>query len=391
MRILIAPDKFKGTLTQREACAAIRRGIERAAKERGIEVEIDECPVADGGEGTIEAIRAAIPMWVECAAIVPGPIPERMTAAEWGMWLGTDGQSTAVLESFRAVGLHLIEPHERDPERMSSFGLGAMINAAVHAHCPRVLIALGGSATVDGGIGMAQALGWGSFDEDPRARTVLTGRAIATLTGLPTPAWTRTAERKGVQFIALCDVQNPLLGPRGAARMFGPQKGATPEQVERLERGLENLVRVCRECGIPCDPDQPGAGAAGGLGFGLATFLGAKLVPGAPFILDLLNFDQRCAAADLVITGEGKMDMQTAEGKACAEVARRAANTAKPCIAIVGTTDEEPETLRLALARRGVALHSIRRASKDARATDSPAGALEEATHAALLEFLPSR
>jgi glycerate kinase len=214
-----------------------------------------------------------------------------------------------------------------------------------------ILVALGGTATIDGGIGVAEEFGCLLFDGHgkrlegtPRSLQIL--NAIALLDS--------SSILRSTRLIALCDVQNPLLGPRGAARMFGPQKGASPEQVERLEAGLENLVHVCRERGIPCDPDQPGAGAAGGLGFGLATFLGAKLVPGAPYVLDLLNFDERCQRADLIITGEGKMDMQTAEGKACAEVARRAERAGKPCIAVVGTTDGHPDFLRQQLAHRGV-------------------------------------
>lgn len=394
MRILIAPDKFKGTLTQRESAAAMRRGVERAARELGIEIEVDECPVADGGEGTLGAISGASPGWQRCETRIVRPSTRGTMLAEWGLWRDSAGKLTAVIESAQALGLHLIESHERDPVRATTFGLGTLVEATIFAGCRTVLIGLGGSATVDGGIGMAQCMGWGQLDPDPRERTLATATSLLVLSKLPSPSWIRVAERSGIEFLALCDVQNPLLGPRGAARMFGPQKGATPEQVERLEVGLENLVRVCKECNIPCDPDQPGAGAAGGLGFGLATFLGAKLVPGAPYILDLLNFDERCASADLVITGEGKMDMQTAEGKACAEVAKRAERAGKPCIAVVGTTEGDAEHLRISLGAREVRFESIHVAGSGgpaATTSGDPAAQLAEATHVALAERFRAR
>lgn len=348
MRILIAPDKFKGTLTQREACAAIRRGVERAARERGIAVDIDECPVADGGEGTQEVISL---------------------------------HADPVVESASVIGLSRIPVEHRDPAGISTEPLGREIAAMLAKQPARLLIALGGSATVDGGIGVAAACGY-VFRDARGDRLPPIGRSLPDIRSIAHPADSRSSACPSVT--ALCDVQNPLLGPRGAARQFGPQKGATPDQVERLERGLENLVHVCRECGIPCDPDQPGAGAAGGLGFGLATFLGAKLVPGAPFILDLLNFDERCAAADLVITGEGKMDMQTAEGKACAEVAKLAAKAGKPCIAVVGTTEEPPEVLKKRLTESGVVFETILATSGGAEA----AAALEYAAFVAVCDRL---
>lgn len=388
MRILLAPDKFKGTLTQREACAAMGAGVKRAAREAGIEVVIDECLVADGGEGTLEAIGSVIPTLVMAEAATLDPTLRLGMRAEWGCWRH-DADLIACIESARAVGLHLVDDKQRDPERLTTFALGSLIGAALSAHCTTILIGLGGSSTIDGGTGAAQALGWTIAGdhrfqfEIRREREVALPGGLATV-GLRRPSCTHAAELGTASFIALCDVQNPLLGPRGAARQFGPQKGATPEQVERLEAGLENLVRVCRACGIPCDPDQPGAGAAGGLGFGLATFLGATLVPGAPYILDLLKFDERCAAADLVITGEGKMDMQTAEGKACAEVAKRAESACKPSIAVVGQVEGHPDDLRKRLAACGVRFEAIH-ATIPAK---NAATALEDATCNALRDWL---
>lgn len=427
MRILIAPDKFKGTLTQHEACTAIRRGVERAAHERGIEVEIDECPVADGGEGTLEAIHASVgagepAVWLQPTGLRHGPeclrgravmdppyqqqvVPESIfpdafenlvafyesqqaSTETMDLWMGSDRRAkrAAYIETADVLGLQALSG--MDLEIRSTAMLGPLLERLLCRSVARVVMGLGGSGTVDGGIGVAERIGVSCSDVSGQRCLVYPFwlKHLARIEPLPPDHIART-----IELIALCDVQNPLLGPRGAARMFGPQKGATPEQVERLEAGLENLVRVCRECGIPCDPDQPGAGAAGGLGFGLATFLGAKLVPGAPYILDLLHFDERCAAADLIITGEGKMDMQTAEGKACAEAAKRAAKAGKPCIAVVGTTEGEPEVLRRSLAQRNVVFQAIHRASADVPTAEDAARSLESAAYGAVIEAFGSR
>ncbi|MBL8745149.1 MAG: glycerate kinase [Phycisphaerae bacterium] len=412
MRILIAPDKFKGTLTQRQACAAIRRGAENAAREAGIRVEFDEGPVADGGEGTLEVVTSAQRAEFHRRRVL-GPDGERRVDAQSCSWTGEGGERYCLIESARCIGLALVD--QPDPENATSFGLGELIRSET-ADDHTVIVGLGGSATTDGGVGMAQGCGVefgtdpsitrekpakrehepdGSCESHPARHWkehVLRGRDLLSIRSIVRVPSLRAPSSSARRLIALCDVQNPLLGPRGAARMFGPQKGATPEQVERLEAGLENLVRVCRECNIPCDPDQLGAGAAGGLGFGLATFLGAKLVPGAPYILDLLNFDERCKQADLVITGEGRMDMQTAEGKACAEVAKRAERAAKPCIAVVGTTDGEPADLQHALEGHAIRFHSIRRVSDSAltpiQGKEVHADRLADAARVALLAFL---
>lgn len=429
MRVLIAPDKFKGTLTAREAAAAIRAGIERAARELAIAVDFDECPVADGGEGTLEALAAALPrarrqtlsvrtlhgqhevtlllsdseiLDVEMVSIRLGRVAFLTAALAAGTLIGSfaftnnaplqtsvlgaaaallvigavcvvgawtriiarrrrnagRNSITGFIESASVIGLASIPASMRDPELLGTEPVGGLILQAIHAGARTIVVGLGGSATVDGGIGAAAALGWvfrdraGSVIGDPEPTC---GRSLGLIASVRAP------HTPPPRVIALCDVSNPLLGPAGAARVYGPQKGATPEQIERLEDGLENLVRVCRECGIDCDPVAPGAGAAGGLGFGLATFLGADLVQGSSFVLDASNFDARVAAADLVITGEGRMDMQTARGKACAEVARRAARAGKPCIAVVGRTEGEPGPMREALALEGLRFELIER------------------------------
>ncbi len=391
MLILIAPDKFKGSLTATEAARAIAAGVRAAAANAGIAIEIDECPVADGGEGFIDIAARSIPV-LRHSASVHGPL-NRVVAAQWAsfkhpsrlrrdrrarpmgygflsmpvsisfrpLWsflLRVDWHKyrVAVIESAAAAGLRMVPETNRDPVRASTRGVGELIGAAMEAECSQVVVGLGGSATVDGGIGAANALGVRFLDDrDHEIQPI--GESLSRIARVDMRSLDRRVRR--LELIALCDVSNPFLGPNGAARVFGPQKGATPEQVERLEAGLENLVRVCREAGLPCHPDATGAGAAGGLGFGLATFLGAELRPGAPFILDLLKFKERAARADLVITGEGRMDAQTASGKAAAAVAISAAELGKPVIAIVGSTDRAPDELVYFLHDHGVPIDQI--------------------------------
>jgi len=410
VRILIAPDKFKGTLSAKEAATAIERGVRLAA---GDSIEVEVCPVADGGEGFLDCVRTALEVAPE-EVPVSGPLIYRSVTArvltvpprtrldmpctlsrideyklskvpgakerfEQTFEKGTV-PCDAYLEAADAVGIRHLVPYEMDPEETSSHGLGQLVRHALELNCRRVFIGLGGSATVDGGAGIASWLGV-KFLNDEGADTCgmpSTLSQVQRILALPADDPVRA-----IEVVALHDVSNPLLGPNGAARVYGPQKGATPEQVERLEAGLTNLVRVCRECGVPCDPDQPGAGSAGGLGFGLATFLGAKLVPGAPFIFDLLKFDERVARADLVITGEGRLDSQTASGKAAAEVARRAAAVGKPCFAVVGSTEGAPDEVRAALAAKGIeyvgVASAVEAAESSEAALDKPGRWLEEA------------
>lgn len=425
VRILIAPDKFKGTLTAIEASEAMSRGTRRAAAELRIVIEVDECPVADGGEGTLDCIARArgITVFGGCFQINPfdqesitprmlidPPLeqiidPDQMAIDSFEYLIDRDlvdhpsdhealaylyghnwdAPRDVVLESAEVIGLRLRAGQEPMIENYSTEVLGSMIERSLSRFTKRIIIGLGGSGTIDGGFGMASKSGVRFF----------TRRGAS---AIPAPFFMSDVVRviplshdhplRKIEIIALCDVQNPLLGPTGAARMFGPQKGATPEEVERLEAGLENLVRVCRDSGLPCDPDAPGAGAAGGLGFGLATFLGAKLVPGAPYILDLLKFGERAVAADRIITGEGMLDAQTAQGKACAAVARAAARAGKPVIAVVGDTAGDASVLAERLDAAGVRFASIHRLTDIAPAEHAKAHAgptLEEAAYRAVL------
>lgn len=344
VRVLIAPDKFKGTMTAQQASRAIGLGVRDACLERGVLAEFDQCPVADGGEGTIEAITGAgvaFDLWEDGRWGPRGVFGPKFPGAEW---ISIDRMQTHIIESARFIGLQLVAPEDRHPPLMTSAGLGSVISFA-SSEVPRtIVVGLGGSATVDGGFGAAWAdgrvrpiypSGYRPFgaDDMPYAIDLEAIEEIELL----------HHEDSQRQFVALCDVDNPLLGPNGAARVYGPQKGATTKEVEQLERGLENLLRVCRRAGIDVDPDTPGAGAAGGLGYGMMAFFGAKLVSGAEYVLDMIGFDARARAADVVITGEGRLDAQTSRGKAAAVVARRAAAVGRAVLCVAGEIERGAE------------------------------------------------
>ncbi len=330
MKILLAPDSFKECLTASEVCTAMHRGI----LDRLPQASVVSVPMADGGEGTVEAIRRELPL-EDVSLTVTGPMQEKVDVV-----YGLDPRScTAVIESARACGLARVVPEARNPLVATTRGVGEMIRDALDRGAKRILLALGGVATVDGGTGLARALGFAFLD---RAKRPLAegGGALSDLAYIEIP---RHRPWDGVDIEALCDVTNPLVGDRGAARTYGPQKGATPAQVEVLETGLCRLAMVMARSLNARTAEAPGAGAAGGLGFGLAGFLGAMLVPGANRIMDLVGLEEAMASADLVITGEGRTDSQTAHGKVCSGVAALAAKGSVPCVilsgAVAGSTD----------------------------------------------------
>lgn len=330
MRILIAPDSFKGSLSAVQVARALARGVTRALP--GAQVE--SCPVADGGEGTAEVLCLNTGgRMVEQA--VTGPLGEPVTAR---FAILGDGQ-TAVVEIAAASGLPLVPAERRDPMRTTSYGTGELIAAALEAGCRRVLVALGGSATVDGGMGMLEALGFRFLDA--RGRPVPRGgRGLAAVaTAL------RPRALPPVEFVAACDVDNPLLGEQGAAAVYGPQKGATPEMVQELDRGLARLAAVWkRDWGVDVAA-LPGAGAAGGAGAALAAGLGAPLVSGAGLVIEYSGLEDRLRRADLVITGEGRLDGQTRRGKAPAAVAAAARRAGVPVVAVCGSLAASGEEL----------------------------------------------
>jgi glycerate kinase len=335
MRVLVCPDKFKGSLTANQAAEAIARGF----SEGWPEAECVLCPLADGGEGTLEVlVKATGGRLVEME--VTGPLGEKRRAP-----LGILGDgTTAVVEMAAASGLELIPPDCRDPRRTTTAGTGDLIRGALDMGFRRIIVGIGGSGTNDGGTGMASALGArfldGEGNELPPGGGNLHRLERIDLSGLDPRV--REAE-----IIVASDVDNPLLGPEGASRVYAPQKGAGPEDVEFLEKGLARLAEVASaQISIPAreggprsgaDPAAvPGAGAAGGLGFGLTVFLGARIRPGIEVVMEAVGFEELLSSCRLVITGEGRLDAQTAHGKTVNGVARKASERKVPVLVLAG-------------------------------------------------------
>lgn len=333
MKVVIAPDSFKGSLSAREVAQAIASGIRKVWPEAVIEC----VPLADGGEGTVRALVDATG-----GAIVDVRVTGPMgTPVDAFFGLLGDG-TTAVIEMAAASGLPLVPPAERDPGRATTRGTGELIRAALDRGCRKLIIGIGGSATNDGGAGMAQALGV-SF-KDKQGRELGPGglalKELATIDVSGIDPRIREAE-----IVVACDVDNPLYGPRGASAVYGPQKGATPEMVEALDQSLRRLAEVIDEtCGLDVQA-IPGAGAAGGLGAGLVAFCGATLRPGIEIVLEALRFDERLQGADLVIAAEGGVDGQTAFGKAPSGVLKAAVRRKIPVVVVGGSIADDAVTL----------------------------------------------
>lgn len=327
MRVLIACDKFKGTLSAGEVAGIIRRELSNALPG----AEFDLCPIADGGEGTTEAVITALNgEWVECATV---DARGRSLMARYG-WLAET--RTAIMEMSAASGLAQVLDLPLQPEQASTFGTGLLMRHALERGAARILMGLGGSATNDGGAGMAAALGFRFLDE-----------AGVELEPLPLnfPRLARVLPPEGrlcaVQ--AACDVENPLLGKNGASAVYGPQKGVS--EVEFFEQGLVRLAEIVRQdLGVDFR-DTPGAGAAGGLGWGLMAFCGASLTSGFDLVAGHVRLEERVQQADLVITGEGRLDAQTLCGKGPVGVAQMARRLGKPVLAYAGVIEDSP-TLR---------------------------------------------
>lgn len=320
MRVLIATDKFKGSLPADEVSQAIMDGLPAS-------FQIDSCPIADGGEGFTDTMLSALGgRWVECDSVdaLHRTIKARYVITETGL---------AVMEMASASGYELIAEGDRDILNSSTYGTGLMIrHAAAQKGVERILIGIGGSATNDGGVGMADALGVLLLDKEEEPLSP----CPAGLENLAIIDPDQLVELPPVD--VACDVDVPLLGPNGATAIFGPQKGATPEDQIILEKHLSQLVEVT---GARDLAEKPGAGAAGGLGFGLMHFLNAELHPGFDLISDALNLTSRIADADLVITGEGALDAQSLTGKGPVCVAKLAHDLGKPVIAIAGHISNE--------------------------------------------------
>ena len=347
MRILIAPDKFKGALNAREVAESIAAGLREVLPD----AEMDVAPMADGGEGTAEAICDALGgSWLKCKARDP---LGREIEAHYA-WI--DQGKLAVMEMSEAAGMKRLRSNEFDVDLATTFGVGEMILDAAERDARQIIIGLGGSATNDGGFGMARALGFQFF----AGRKQLNGpiHELGKLTGVvaPSPAASRLPFPEGedrgegealAKIIAAVDVKNPLLGQNGATRVFGPQKGATPNQIGELERALTRLADVVAEQFGFDYRDKPGAGAAGGIGFGLMSFCGATIRPGFDVVAESIGLEAKMKDVDLVITGEGSLDRQTLEGKTPAGVARLARKLGKRVFAIVGRATEDRQAREL--------------------------------------------
>ena len=323
MRIIIAPDSFKGSNTSIAVAETIERGIRKIFPD----ADILRIPIADGGEGTVEAVVIGSKGTYRHVAVT-GPLGESVEA-RYGVLEG----GRAVIEMAAASGLPLVPRDRRNPLLTTTFGTGEMIRDALDQGCREILIGIGGSATNDAGVGMAQALGYSFPDEEGR-EIGAGGRELARIHAIDASgADSRLAD---CAITVACDVQNPLYGGEGAAYIYGPQKGAAPEMVEILDDGLRHFAHVTLES-LGVDVQTiPGAGAAGGLGAGLTAFCGAELKSGIDAILDIVRFDESAVGADLVITGEGAMDGSSTYGKVPVGIARRLAGSGTPVLAIVG-------------------------------------------------------
>ncbi len=333
MNILIAPSGFKESLAAEDVAFYIAEGVRNALPGANVRC----LPMVDGGEGFAKALVAATDGEIH-EVEVTGPVGDKV-ASHFGI-LGGEGTRTAVLEMAAAAGLRLVPRDRRDPLATTTFGVGELIKAALDSGAERLLIGCGDSGTNDGGTGMAQALGIGLFDENGKALP-LGGGHLARLDRIDLS--TRDPRLDRVQIDVACNWHNVLCGPKGVARVFGPQKGASPETVARLEAALETYAEVIgRQFGTNVR-GIPGGGASGGLGTGLHALLGARLHPRFDIIDRYLHMDQMLRQADLVITGEGGIDGQTPRGKIPAEVARRARAYNLPVIALAGTIGRDAE------------------------------------------------
>ncbi|MEU4192805.1 glycerate kinase [Kribbella sp. NPDC026611] len=331
VRVVVASDKFKGSLTSAEVAAAVAAGVGRVHSA----ATVASVPVADGGDGTLAAAVAAGYQLVPVVASGPTGRPVSTGYARLG--------DIAVVELADVCGLVRLPGGVPEPMAATSYGMGQVMAAALDAGCTRVILAIGGSASTDGGTGLVQALAGGAYGIEPSEQSLVqVGEQLA-----------------GVRVIVACDVDNPLTGPRGAAAVYGPQKGATAEQVAELDRRLTAWAEQVAEQTGQDLRDTPGAGAAGGVGFAALALLKAELRPGIDLVLDMVRFREQLSGADLVITGEGALDEQTLHGKAVAGVAAAARASGVPLVAVCGINRLLPEQLTAAGVRAAYSLNEL--------------------------------
>jgi len=310
--------------------------MEGAVREVLPQARVLSCPVSDGGEGLVDLLVPVLGGRM-LETEVSGPLPGQRVVARWG--LSGDG-TRAFIEMAQASGLNLVPAEKRDPTITTTYGVGELLRAALDEGASTILVGIGGSATSDGGAGMAEALGV-EFSDAAGSPLPRGGAALRRLARIDVSR--RDSRLDRTQVDVACDVQIPLVGPQGAAALFGPQKGASPEDVRMLDQGLQQYREAVRVLtGIDVQ-NIPGSGAAGGLGAGLVAFCGAKLKPGIDLVLDSVGFDQVAAASDVVLTGEGSLDTQTRYGKALSGVLGRCARLGKPVVAVVGILEGQEE------------------------------------------------
>ncbi len=333
MRILIAPDKFKGALGAREVAENVAAGLCDVLRD----AKIDIVPMADGGEGTAEVISEALGgSWLQCK--VHDPLGREINVR----YARVENRKLAVMEMSEAAGMRRLQPGESNVDLANTFGVGEMILDAAKRGAQQIIIGLGGSATNDGGFGMACGLGFQFFGA---AGTKLDGFKPSSLQELQRIE--RPRNLKLPPIVAAVDVKNPLLGNNGATRVFGPQKGVTPDRIDKFERALMRLADVVAEQFGVDYRNEPGAGAAGGIGFGLMSFCGAKIHPGFDVVAESVGLESKMKDVDFVITGEGSLDRQTLEGKTPAGVAQMAHKLGKRVFAMVGRATDDAEVRKL--------------------------------------------
>ncbi len=329
MRVLIAIDSLKGSLTSMEAGNTIAEGIKRVYPK----AELHVSPLADGGEGTAEALTAGLKGSLQ-SLTVTGPLGAPISA---GYGILPD-KRTAVLEMAAAAGITLVEPEKRNPMKTTTYGVGELIRDAIKKGCRHFIVGIGGSVTNDGGIGMLQALGFGMLDQKGR-QVSFGGEGLSMLHQIT--AESVMEELKECTFRIACDVTNPLCGPLGASAVYGPQKGADPQMISELDGYLGHFALLAKGLRPSADPEVPGTGAAGGLGYAFLTFTNAVLESGIQIVMEETGLEEHVKNADLVVTGEGCLDGQTVQGKAPIGVAGLAKKYGKPVIAFSGIVKKD--------------------------------------------------
>lgn len=330
-KIILIPDSFKGTMSSSEVCSIMKKAILNYFPD----AEVLSIPVADGGEGSVDAFLCAVG-GEKVPLVVKGPYFEDISA-----FYGVLPDGTAVIEMAAAAGLPLVGEN-RSAGKTTTFGVGQLIAHAAKSGCHKIIVGLGGSATNDGGAGAAAALGIRFLDEGGH-EFVPVGETLGKVTSIDTSGL--NAALKGIDLITMCDIDNPLCGPHGAAAVFGPQKGASEEEVCLLDQNLSHLAEIIqRDLGKDIR-FLPGSGAAGGMGGGMTAFFDSRLQAGIETVLDIVGFDDKVRGADLVFSGEGKLDSQSLRGKVIVGVARRTKKQGVPLIAIVGDIGDQIENI----------------------------------------------